>query len=159
MKRSKWEELPLKITSQQLKQPRLLFGNYMAEPDTGDMYNGEDNREIAKDIGFIEIALILKTFKEEPSSNFGELTVTMSEMRLKLEDQIKRVHDDVTAVQTSLSNAWLEIESLKTDAEGKKQKIEELDKQVRTLKVEMEAEKQKRIQLDMYSRMGKTEVN
>ena len=58
----------------------------------------------------------------------------------------------MTAVQTSLSNAWLEIESLKADAEGNKQKIEELDKQVRTLKAEMEAEKQKRLQLDMYSR-------
>ena len=58
----------------------------------------------------------------------------------------------MTAEQTSLRNAWLEIESLKEDAEGKKQKIEELDKQVRTLKAEMEAEKQKRIQMDMYSR-------
>ena len=76
----------------------------------------------------------------------------MSEMRLQLQDQIKRVHDDVTAVQTSLSNAWLEIESLKADAEGNKQKIEELDKQVRTLKAEMEAEKHKRLQLDMYLR-------
>ena len=34
---------------------------------------------------------------------------------------------------------------------GKKQKINEFDKQVRTLKAEMESEKQKRIQLDMYS--------
>ena len=68
-------------------------------------------------------------------------------MRLQLEDQIKRVHDDVSAAQTSLSNAWLEIESLKEDAEGKKQKIEELDKQVKALEAEMEAEKQKRIQL------------
>ena len=41
----------------------------------------------------------------------------------------------------------VEIESLKADAEGKKQKIEELDKQVRALKSQMEAEKQKRIQL------------
>ena len=46
----------------------------------------------------------------------------------------------------------MEIESLKEDAVGEKQKIEEFDKQVRTLKAEMEAEKQKRIQLDMYSR-------
>ena len=75
----------------------------------------------------------------------------MSEMRLQLQDQIKRVHDYVTAVQTSLSNAWLEIEFLKADTEGNKQKIE-LDQQVRTLKAEMQAEKQKRIQLDMYSR-------
>ena len=64
----------------------------------------------------------------------------MSKMQLQLlQDQIKRVHDDVTAVQTSLGNAWLEIESLKADAEGNKQKIEELDNQVGTL----EAEKQK----------------
>ena len=77
-------------------------------------------------IGFIEIALILKTFKEETSRNFGELTVTMSEMRLQLQDQIKRVHDDVTAVQTSLSNAWLEIESLKADAEGISRKLKKL---------------------------------
>ena len=142
-----------KLVKPHLKQPHLLSAvTNMAEADTDDMHNGEDNREIAKDIGFIEIALILKTFKEETSTNFGELTVTMSEMRLQLQDQIKRVHDDVTAVQTSLSNAWLEIESLKADAEGNKQKIEEFDKQVRTLKAEMEAEKQKRLQLDMYSR-------
>ena len=80
----------------------------MAEADTGGMHNGEDNREIAKDIGFIEIALILKTFIEETSSKFGGLTVTMLDMWLQLQDRIKRIHDDVTAVQTSLSNAWLE---------------------------------------------------
>ena len=118
-----------KLVKPHLKQPCLLSGvTNMAEADTDDMHNGKDNRQIAKDIGFIEIALILKTFKEETSSNFGELTATMSEIRLQLQDQIKRVHDDVTAVQTSLSNSWLEIESLKADAEGNKQKIEELDK-------------------------------
>ena len=98
----------------------------MVEADTGDMHNGEDNRENAKYVGFIEIALILKTFKEETSSNFGELTGTMSEMQLQLQDKIKRVHDDVTAVQTSLSNAWLEIESLKEDADGKSRKLKNL---------------------------------
>ena len=71
-----------KPVKQQLKQPRLLSGvTNKAEADTGDMHNGEDNQEIAKDIGFIEIALILKTFKEETSSNFREFTVKMSEMR------------------------------------------------------------------------------
>ena len=122
-----------KLVKPHLKKPRLLSElTNMAEADTDDMQ--------------------LKTFKEETSSNFGELTVTMSEMRLQLQDQIKRVHDDVTAMQTSLSNARLGIESLKADAEGNKQKVEELDKQVRTLKAEMEAEKQKRLQLNMYSR-------
>ena len=92
----------------------------------------------------IPVRVGLRRVKEETSSNFGELTVTMSKMRLELlQDQIKKVHDNVTAVQTSLSNEWLEIESLKGDAEGNKQKIEELDNQVRTLKAEMEAEKQK----------------
>ena len=108
----------------QLKQPHLLSGvTNMAEAETGDTHNGKDNREIAKNIGLIEIALILKTFKEETSSNLGELTVTMSEMRLQLQDRIKRVQDNVTAVQTSLSNAWLEIELLKDNAKGKRQKI------------------------------------
>ena len=116
---------PVKL---QLKQPRSLSGvTNMAEADTGDMHNGEDNRQIAKDIGFIEIALILGTFKKETSSNFGDITFTMSEMRLQLHGQIKRVDDDVTAVQTSLgtslSNAWLETESLQEDPEGKKQEI------------------------------------
>ena len=76
----------------------------------------------------------------------------MSEMRLQLQDQIKRVHDDLTAVQTSLSNAWLEMKSLKEDVEGEKRKIQELHKQGRTLKAEMEAKKQKKIQLNVYSR-------
>ena len=93
-----------KLVKPHLKQPHLLSAvTNMAEADTDDMHNGEDDREITKDIGFIEIALILKTFKEKTSSNFGELTVTMSEMRLQLQDQIKRVQDDVTAVQTSLA--------------------------------------------------------
>ena len=64
-----------------------------------------------------------------------------------MQDQIKRAHDDVSAVQTSLSDA-----SLKEDVEGEKQKIEELNKQVTTLKAVLEAKKQKKIQLDMYFR-------
>ena len=103
-----------KLVKPQLKQPHLLSGvTNMAKADTGDMHNGEGNREIAKDIGLIETALILETFKEVTNSSFGELKITMSEMsemRLHLEDQIKRVHDDATAVHTSLSNAWLETE-------------------------------------------------
>ena len=80
----------------QLKQPRLLASvTNMAKADTGDMHNGEDNREIAKDTGFIEIAFILKTFKEETGRNFGQLAVTMVTMSVQLQDQIERVHDDV----------------------------------------------------------------
>ena len=47
------------LVKPQLEQSCLLSGvTNMTEADTSDMHNGEDNQEIAKDIGFIEIAYL-----------------------------------------------------------------------------------------------------
>ena len=78
---------------------------------------------------------------------------TMSEMQFQMQEQMKIIVDDVTGMKTSLEEAWVEIEALKSTCDQQNATIARPEKSVKSLQAELESGKQKRLHLDFYSRI------
>ena len=131
------ESSPAKATG------RLPKVNKMA--DEGDM--AVEGEVTIKDL-FVQLNMMKRNFER----GFSGLRSDIESFRLELQNDLKSLNDRVDKMESSVENAWEEINDVKSNMDSKQQDTENLKATVKSLKTELELQRQRNIKLEQYTR-------
>ena len=122
---------------------RLPKVNKMA--DEGEM--AVEGEVTIKDL-FVQLNMMKRNFER----GFSELRSDIESFRLELQNDLKSLNDRVDKMESSVENAWEEINDIKSNMDSSQQDTENLKATVKSLKTELELQRQRNIKLEQYTR-------